>query len=280
MIFNTPDGISAITQQWTGERLEDGRPKVDSDILERMKLVTNEEAWGVLERGHNYHYQYEGNWQITHPDVPMAGRAVTAQMIPLRPDFNDYVLGVGQAEGRVGSQNNWVIDSLQEGDVLVVDMFGKVHDGTFVGDNLTTAARAKTGTGLVLHCGIRDYARIMELDDFPVFHRGVDPTAIYEVTLVGVNIPIRVGNATVLPGDVVLGTKAGVTFVPPHLAGEVVDRSEDTRQRDVFGKSRLADGVYPAGEIDTEIWKDEIVADYANWCQERGLVVHDQWWKR
>lgn len=279
MIFRTPAEIEQLTPRWDGERLADGRPRVSDDILERMRLVTNEEAWAVLERGHGYHYQYEGNWLNTQPEVPMAGRAVTAMMVPVRPDLDELVNQIGVAEGRSGWQNTWVIDSLQPNDVLVVDLFGKIHDGTFVGDNLSTAARARTGTGLVIDGGIRDYARILELDDFPVFHRGVDPSAIAEVTLVGVNLPVRIGHATVLPGDVVLGTKAGVSFIPPHLAREVVDRSEDTRQRDVFGKSRLADGVYTSGQIDRDVWEDAIEADYVAWCAERGLSVHERWWR-
>ena len=273
MIFNKPDRVKALTKLWTGERLADGRPAVSDDIIERMKLVTNDEAWGVLEKTHGYHNQYEGNWFNLHPELALSGRAVTAVMMPHRPDLHEIVNEIGTGEGRSGSQNTWVIDSLQKNDVLVVDLFGKVHDGTFVGDNLSTAARARTGTGIVIHGGIRDYARINELADFAVFCRGVDPTAIADVTLIGVNVPIRIGHATVLPGDVVLGTAEGITFVPPHLAEETVLRSEDVRQRDVFGKQRLAEQVYTSGQIDVPVWAENIEADYLGWCAEQGLSV-------
>ncbi|MGH2532434.1 MAG: RraA family protein [Thermomicrobiales bacterium] len=271
MIFNTPDGVAALTPLNPFERSEDGRPRVPDDLLERMKLVTNDEAWGVLEKQHGYHNQFEGNWINVHPDVVLVGRAITALMVPKRPDLNDVVQQVGDAEGRRGGQNNWVIDSQTENDVIVVDLFGKVHDGTFIGDNLATATRARAKTGIVIDGGIRDYQRIDQMTDFAVFCRGIDPTAIADVTLVGVNIPIRIGHATVLPGDVVLGTRSGVTFVPPHLAEEVVTRSEDVRQRDVFGKSRLAEGRYQAGQIDVPIWEDAIENDYLAWCEEQGL---------
>lgn len=274
MIFNSPDRVATLTQAWTGERSADGRPRVADDIVERMKLVTNDEAWGVLEKTHGYDFQFEGNWVNLHPEVPLTGRVVTAQMVPLRPDLNDVVQQIGAGEGRTGSQNNWVIDALQANDVLVVDLFGKIHDGTFIGDNLATAARKRTGTGIVIHGGIRDFQRVNELADFAVFCRGVDPTAIAGVTLVGVNIPIRIGHATVLPGDIVLGTPEGITFVPPHLAEEVVVRSEDVRQRDVFGKQRLAEGAYLAGQIDVSVWADEIEADYLNWCAEQNLSAN------
>jgi 4-hydroxy-4-methyl-2-oxoglutarate aldolase len=273
MIFNAPERVAALTPAWDGERLGDGRPKVDEDILERMRLVTNDEAWGVVEKTHGYYFQFEGDWLNLHPELVLTGRVVTAMMVPHRPDLHQVVQSIGEAEGRHGSQNNWVIDSLGEHDVLVVDLFGKIRDGTFIGDNLGTAASARTRAGIVIHGGIRDYERVLQLSDFAVFCRGVDPSAIANVTLVGVNIPIRIGNATVLPGDVVLGTREGITFVPPHLAEEVVTRSEDVRQRDVFGKLRLAEGKYLAGQIDVPTWAEEIEADYVVWCDQQGLEV-------
>ena len=271
MIFNSPERIKALTPQNPFDRMDDGRPRVPDDLLDRLKLVTNDEAWGVLERGHNYHYQFEGDWNVhLHPEIPLVGRAVTAAYVPLRPDLNDVVQGIGGSEGRSGGQNTWIIDQLQPGDVLVVDLFGKVEDGTFIGDNLGTAARARTGTGMIIDGGIRDAIRIDELGDFPVYCRGIHPSAIYEVTLREVNGPVRIGNATVMPGDAVLGTRAGVTFVPPHLVQQVVERSEDTRQRDVFGKMRLAEGKYTSGDIDVSTWVDLIEADYQEWVKTAG----------
>ena len=271
MIFNSPDRVAMLTQKWTGERLADGRPCIADDILTRMHHVTNDEAWSVLERNHGYHYQFEGNWLNLHPELTLTGRVVTATMLPNRPDLHEVVESIGRDAGRTGRQNNWVIDTLQKNDVLVVDLFGKIHDGTFIGDNLATATRSRTGTGIVIDGGIRDYQRVNELADFAVYCRGVDPAAIAEVTLIGVNVPIRIGHATVLPGDVVLGTRSGLTFVPPHLAEEVVVTSEDVRQRDVFGKQRLDEQVYAAGQIDVSRWADDIEADYIRWCAEKGL---------
>lgn len=267
MIFNSPDRIRALTPSFGGDRLRDGRPRVPDDILERMKLVTNDEAWGVVERGHNYHFQFEGEWLNIHPDRVLVGRAVTVRYVPLRPDFQDVVQVEGARDGRSGGQNTWIIDTLQPGDVLVVDIFGKIEDGTFIGDNLGTAIAARAGTGLVVDGGIRDYERVRQLDNFNVFCRGVHPSAILDVTLAEVNGPIRIGNATVMPGDVVLGAREGVSFIPPHLAEEVVTRSEDVRQRDVFGKSRIADGIYTSGQIDVSDWAAEIEADFRRWVK-------------
>lgn len=264
------EDILQLTSQYTGERFEDGRPRVSDDLLERMKLVTTEEAWGVLRRN-GYHRQFEGNWMETHPNTIMVGRAVTAQFVPHRPDYHDAVqqTGLGEGRGAIGGQNSWVIETLQLGDVMVVDIFGKVKDGTVVGDNLGTSVRSRTRAGAVIDGGIRDYQGLVELEDVNFYMRGVDPTAIADVTLAGINTPIRIGGVTVLPGDIVLGTPTGVIFIPPHLAQEVVERSEDIRVRDEFGKLRLAEGTYTSGEIDVPTWREDIQADFEAWKQTR-----------
>lgn len=252
------------------DRFEDGRPRISDDLLERMKLVTTEEAWGVL-RHHGYHRQFEGNWMETHPGTITVGRAVTAQFLPHRPDYHTVIQQTGEGEGRssIGGQNSWIIESLQLHDVMVVDIFGKVKDGTVVGDNLGTAVRSRTRAGAVIDGGIRDYQGLVQLQDVNFYMRGVDPTAIADVTLAGLNIPIRIGGTTVLPGDVVLGTPTGVIFIPPHLVQEVVEQSENIRIRDEFGKLRLEQGTYTSGEIDVPNWREDIEADFTNWKTQR-----------
>jgi 4-hydroxy-4-methyl-2-oxoglutarate aldolase len=270
MVFNAPERIVELTPLNPFGRLDDGRPAVSDDLLARMRLVSPEEAWGVLERRHGYHFQFTGGWQVLHPDQVLVGRAVTAVFMPLRPDLDDVVNAWGAAKGWSPRQNTWVIDSLIRDDVVVVDLFGKIKDGTFAGDNLSTAIQTRTGTGMVVDGAIRDARQIAELDGFNAFVRGIDPSAIAQVTMVGVNVPIRIGGATVLPGDVVLGTSAGVTFIPPHLAEEIVVHSEETRLRDEFGKMRLAEGAYSSSQIDTQTWEPEIQADYLRWKERRG----------
>ncbi|NJM07348.1 RraA family protein [Candidatus Gracilibacteria bacterium] len=264
----TRDDLIALTHSYDGARFADGRPQVSDDLLARMQLVTTEEAWAVL-RKHGFYRQFAGNWQETHPGTITVGRAVTAQFLPHRPDYHQAVQQAGLAEGRgaIGGQNSWIIESLQHHDVMVVDIFGKVKDGTVVGDNLGTAVRSRTRAGAVIDGGIRDYQGLVQLTDVNFYVRGVDPSAIADVTLAGINIPIRIGEATVLPGDVVLGTPTGVIFIPAHLAQEVVEVSENVRVRDEFGKLRLAEGRYTSGEIDVPTWRDDIEADFQAWQQ-------------
>lgn len=263
MLLNRKEDILHFTQRWEGERMEDGRPKVSDDILQRMKLVTVEEAWGVL-KSHGYMHQYEGGWWNVHPDRVLVGRAVTARYVHTRPDLHEALADWGRERNAIGLHNSWVIDTLVENDVIVVDLFGKIKEGTFAGDNLGTAIANRSKTGMVIHGGIRDIARLQEIPGIAIFARGQDASGIAEVTLEGFNAPITIGNATVLPGDVVLGTVAGVVFIPAHLAQEVVEKSELIRKKDEWGQLRIREGKYTSGEVDGN-WTDVMKADFDAW---------------
>ena len=266
MRFNNRDDIIQLTPQWKGERFPDGRPRVPDEILRRMERVRTEEAWSVLWR-HEYQFQFEGNWTRLHPQRVLVGRAVTGVFVPRRPDLHDCLMDYGhEQEKRIGAMNSWVIETLVKDDVIVIDLFGKVYKGTFSGANLSTAIATRTGRGQVIYGGIRDAQQIYEIDGFATFCKGIDPTPIRDVTLVGLNVPCRVGEAICMPGDVVLGTYTGVLFIPPHLAEEVVEHSERTHMREVFSHQRLREGVYSSSQMDTR-WTPEIEADFASWLE-------------
>jgi 4-hydroxy-4-methyl-2-oxoglutarate aldolase len=265
--LNCPDDIRALTPAWEGERFENGRPRVADDLLRRMREVTTEEAWAVLHR-RGYRHQFEGGWLSVHPERVLVGRAVTAGFVPARPDLHAVVEGWGAARCAAGFHNSWVIDTLLEEDVVVVDLFGKVRDGTFAGDNLGTAIAEKTRAGMVVDGGIRDLQRLRQIPECSIYCRGVDPTAIAEVTLAALNGPVRIGGVTVLPGDVVLGTCSGVIFIPPHLAQEVAEESELVRLKDRWGQMRLREGTYLPGEVDGN-WTDAMHADFEAWRAEQ-----------
>ena len=262
----TREAMIALTADNPFERFADGRPKVPDDLIERMKLVTTEEAWGTLRR-HGFNLQFAGNWKETHPGKVTVGRAVTAAFVPHRPDFHKAIQdsGIAAGRGKIGGQNSWIIEQLERNDVMVCDLFGKVKDGTLVGDNLGTAVAKRTHAGAVIDGGVRDLAGLVELNDVNFYVRGFDPTAIADVTLSGINIPVRIDGMTVLPGDVILGTSTGIIVIPPHLVKEVVEESENTRVRDEFGKMRIGEGKYTSGEIDVQTWREDIEADYTAW---------------
>ncbi len=261
----------AITAEWTGERFPDGRPRVPDSLLERMQEVTAEEAWGVLTEN-GYRLQFEGGWKEINAGPPgrrLVGRVVTAVFMPRRPDLDAAINKAAAAEARVGrGQNSWVIDTLKPGDVLVVDLFGKIDKGTFIGDNLGTSIYAKTKKGVVVDGSVRDLSGILEIQGFHGFVRDFHPTALADTTLVGINVPIRIGGVTVLPGDVVLSDPEGLTFIPPHLAERVVVSSEDVRLRDDWGHEMLRQGRYTPGQIDAK-WTDAMEAEFETWAASR-----------
>jgi 4-hydroxy-4-methyl-2-oxoglutarate aldolase len=195
------------------------------------------------------------------------GRALTAMYMPRRPDMRKLMEEKGARQGCVGDQISWPIDMLVPGDVYVADVFGKIDQGAVMGDNLATSILAKSGNGVVHDAAVRDIDGVEELPGFASFFRGLHPTyASPTIMLLGVNCPTRIGQVTVMPGDVVLGRKDGVVFVPAHLAEKVVKTSELIRLRDQFGKQRLKEGIYTSGEIDRR-WEDHIEADFSRWLE-------------
>jgi regulator of RNase E activity RraA len=229
------------------ERFEDGRPKVPDRLLERMKDLSAEEILAVLP-AMKFPNQYEGNWRILHPGRKLIGRAVTAQFMPLRPDVAEVSEAAAAAKGLGRNHNQRVIDMLRPGDVVVVDLFGKVEQGTFVGDNLATAIFAATRTGFVVDGSIRDLEGIYPIE-MAAYFRGVHPTALGNVMLTGVNVPVRIGNATVMPGDVVFGDREGVYFVPPQFVEEILTRADTTHIHDEWTKNKFLTGKSKSSEL-------------------------------
>ncbi|HEY1165724.1 MAG TPA: RraA family protein [Chitinophaga sp.] len=264
----SPDQIKALTAAWKGERSPDGRPKVPDALLQRLKNISIEEAWGIL-RNKGYQNQFEGEWMLLRQNQVMTGRVLTAQYMPMRPDMDQLIKDKGKAEGRIGGTNSWPIDVLSNGDVYVADSYGKVADGTLIGDNLGNSIYAKSKNGVIFYGSVRDMEGLEEIDGFTAWIKGYDPSYIQQMMLAGINVPIRIGRATVLPGDVVLAKKGGVIFIPAHLLEEVVLNAEFIALRDQFGHQRLREGKYTPGQIDTQ-WTDAIKKDFLQWLDTQG----------
>ena len=229
----TRDQVLFYTADWKGERFPDGRPKLPDGLLKRAVDMTIEDVWEFLgERG--YRNQFEGGWQALHIEKPFAGRAFTAQYMPTRPDMERAIRAEGNAEGRVSGSNSWPINELQIGDVYVADGFGKIIEGTLIGSNLGNAVAAHTHTGFVFDAGIRDQEENREIPNFNGFYRGYDPSAWADMELTGINVPVRIGRAVVLPGDLVLAKPEGVLFIPAILAEEAIAHAEFTALTDDF----------------------------------------------
>jgi 4-hydroxy-4-methyl-2-oxoglutarate aldolase len=258
------DQIAEYTKAWTGERLPDGRPKVPDAIIERAKGLSMEEIginWsapgatiaaagaGGGRGGGGGYSQYVGDWQVLHPGKKMVGRAFTVQFMPARADLDAVVTAKARAAGVTSINNQYAFDMLQPGDVLVVDLLGKKEGGTIVGDNLFYyIMKATKGGGIVVDGAIRDLEGIAEMD-MPAYFKAVHPSAIGGVTLAGVNIPIRIGNVTVMPGDLVVGDREGVTFIPPQLAEGIMDAADTTHIHDEWTRKKFDENKYKSSEI-------------------------------
>jgi regulator of RNase E activity RraA len=229
----TKEQMMFYTSEWKGDRFPDGRPKLPDDLLKRALDVSIEDVWDYL-RDEGYHCQFDGGWQALHIEKPFAGRALTAQYMPLRPDMARAISAEGKAEGRVSGNNSWPINELQIGDVYVADGFGKIVEGTLIGSNLGNGIAAHTHTGFVFDAGIRDQEENREIPNFNGFYRGYDPSAWADMTLTAINSPVRIGRATVLPGDLVLAKTDGVIFIPAILAEASISSAEFTNLKDAF----------------------------------------------
>lgn len=260
----TKEQLIELTSQYKDERFPDGRPKVSDSLIERARGMSAEEVWAGLNQfgggggsgggggrgGGGYRNQYEDGFHVLHPELKLVGRAVTVQFMPARPDLDLFVNARAKENG-FGNRlyNQSAIDTLQKGDVLVVDLFGKVDGGTMVGDNLFYYIMTTTKTGgLVVDGAVRDLEGISEMK-MPAYFRRTHPSAIANVTLTGINVPVHIGNATVLPGDMVLGDPEGVYFVPPHLVQQIVDNADVVHVHDEWTRKKFDEGKYKSSDI-------------------------------
>ncbi len=260
------DQIIEYTAKNPFERFPDGRPKVPDALLDKFKGMSVEEVWSILDRV-GYKNQYEGHWKILHPEMKLIGRAVTAQFMPFRPDVNEVLEAKAKARGGHNG-NQHVLDMLGPGDVIVVDLFGKEENGTFVGDNLATYVHQATGTGMVIDGSVRDLEGIFPIQ-MAAYFRGVHPTPIGDVMLTGINVPIRIGGATVMPGDVVFGDREGVYFVPPHLVEQIVKNADEVHIHDEWTQMMIKTGKYKSSEIYPSPKDPELKKQYEEYKKKR-----------
>lgn len=268
-IGSSPEYIKALTSEWNGERFTDGRPKVSDDLLKRLEKLTLEEAWAeLIEKG--YPNQFEGDWKLIDEteETTMVGRAVTAQFMPTRPDFEKQVREQGKLEGRAYDKAtvSWAIPTLVQGDVYVADGYNKPVLGTIVGSNLGNGVFTKTGKGVVFYGYVRDMEDLRKIKGFNGWIKGSHPSYMRQTILTSINAPIRIGQAVVLPGDAVLAKKDGVLFIPSHLVEHIVLTGEVTKLFDIFGQQRIKEKKYTAGEIDSK-WTDAIKKDFREWTK-------------
>ena len=257
--------LTFLTSEWKGERFADGRPKIADNLLTRAKKVGIDDAWTVL-KNLGYTNQFEYGWKSVN-DLPVSGRAMTAMFMPARPDIEMNIKERGSKQGRIGNTNAWPIDVLTKGDIYVADGFGKIGGGTLMGSTLATSIFTKSGNGVVFDGAARDVQGLAEISGFNAFVRDFHPSFLENMVLMGLNTPIRIGKVMVLPGDLVIGGRIGVLFVPAHLAEQVVATAEFVTLKDKFGFEVIKAGRYTTGQIDSQ-WPDAIKVDFLKWLDQ------------
>src|SRR6266705_1207075 len=274
LTFSKQD-LADYTAQSNFERFLDGRPKVPEDLMERARELSSEEVWAVLEEK-GFHNQYADGFQILHPEKPMVGRAFTVQFMPERPDVKGVASAKAKERGLGSLTNQLAIDMLQPGDALIVDLFGKQVNGTIVGDNLFYyVMKATHSGGLVVDGSIRDLNGISEIA-MPAYFKAVDPTPIGNVMLTGINVPVRIGGVTVMPGDLVVGDREGVYFVPPQAVKDVLDRADETHVHDEWTKKKVDEGKYKSSEIYGSPTDPKLKQEYEEYLKKRLDEIHKQ----
>ncbi len=257
------DHLVKYTRNNPFDRLGDGRPNVPQRLIDALGKASSEMLWGPLRRA-GFEHQWSGGWEIVHPEKKLIGRAVTAQFMPVRPDLDEIIEEDAENRGLGRNDNQRVIDILRPGDVLVVDLFGKIEGGTFAGDNLATAIHAATGNGFVIDGAVRDLDGIHPIG-IPIYVRGFHVSAIADVMLMGINVPVRIGETTVMPGDLVVGDREGLTFVPPQVVEEAAKQAKITELHDVWTKGKLATGRYKASELYPSPRDEALRKEYSEW---------------
>jgi len=270
-VKQTRDQMMFYTSEWKGERFPDGRPRVSDDLLKRVVNVSVEDLWDYL-RDKGFNCQFDTGFQMLHPEKPFAGRALTSQYMPLRKDMYAAIAAEGKREGRVSGNNSWPIAELKEGDMYVADGFGKIVEGTLIGSNLGSGIATHSKTGFVFDAGIRDAEENRELVNMNGLYRAYDPSAWKDMTLTSINAPIRIGRATVLPGDLVLAKSEGVIFIPAYLAEDAVAHAEFINLEDAFNfdlnKSGKNGGEFEGG------WNTRKYAAFVSWIDANPGKLH------
>lgn len=194
------------------------------------------------------------------PGTKMVGTAKTLRFIPNREDLFKTHGGGYNAQKRC-------FDAVEEGEVIVIEARGSSESGT-LGDILALRAKGKGAAGVVTDGGVRDYAAVKEIG-LPVFTQGAHPAVLGRRHVPWeYDVAVACGNATVLPGDIIVGDDDGVIVIPPALAREVAEAAYAKEHEDAW----VADQVAAGNPVDQLFppqgkWKEA----YQQWLAENPL---------
>jgi 5-oxopent-3-ene-1,2,5-tricarboxylate decarboxylase / 2-hydroxyhepta-2,4-diene-1,7-dioate isomerase len=234
---------------------------IDADTRRRLEKVATATLAGMLQK-RGVRSTFLSGLRPIKPGQRMVGRAHTLRLVPIREDL------VETFAPRLNTQRA-AIESLQPGEVLVIDARNETEAGT-IGDIFTVRAMQLGAVGIITDGAVRDTPALRHLD-IPVYHRASHGATFRRLHMpVDQQVPIACAGVTVVPGDVMVGDEEGVVVVPAALAHDVAVEAEQQELEEEWGMERVAagestDGAFPI----TPARRPEFEAWVAG-CQERG----------
>ncbi len=228
--------------------LKDKRPRVTDEQLERLKSLSIENVWGAIQ-GKGYKQCFVTHLKPTQPGVKLAGRALTMRYLPQRPDLDEGVRQLAKEGNWDPAFNVRAGEDANSGDVVVVELGGMIDRATFMGTMTGLGMKVKGVKGVVVDGGIRDLNEFLGWKDFPIYYAGAHASAMADQIGVEWNVPIRIGQVTVMPGDVVIGDEEGLLFFPPQLADEAIKAAENQTYNEQFKEEMLKSRKYRTCDI-------------------------------
>ncbi len=278
----TREEMIKYTAQNPFERFPDGRPKVPDVLLKEFNNMSSEEVM-VAGRGAGGGPMatFVSGFQVLNPGKKLIGRAVTLQLMPTRPEVAGPDAEDWRKNGNTGPLNHQsALDVLQAGDVIVIDAGGNINAGGIIGDNLAYYIWKKTGAGFVIDGAIRDLEGIATFGMAGYFRAAVPP-AIQGLMVTGINVPVRIGNVTVMPGDVVFGDREGINFIPPQSVQAFVDNARITHIHDEWTRMKFDQNKYRSTDIYSNPKDPALIQEYEEFLKQKlGAAAYEAYRKR
>ena len=163
-----------------------------------------------------------------------AGRAFTGRTLPTRAD-------VAKTQAGGGSLHRQAFETIQAGDVLVIDARGEAG-ARVTGDILASRLKYRGAAALITDGAIGDLAALQTIG-LPVYSRGVTPVTFGELhVMADLNVPVACAGVLIMPGDVLVGDPEGVIAIPQGVAAQVAEEGAETERRDAFSRSKVEAG--------------------------------------
>jgi regulator of RNase E activity RraA len=208
--------------------------RVPAEVLDKLKTVSTATVTGLLLKMGIRNTFMEGVYPLC-PDKALVGQAFTLRYLPKREDIDE-------ARGARPRPQRQAVESVEPGDVLVVEARGHLGCGT-AGDILLTRVQVRGAAGFVTDGALRDTPYIRSTG-FPVYIAGANAQpSTRDLTDIGINEPIACGGVAVLPGDVILGDGDGVAVIPARYARQIADEGWEKERLEGYIRSQVERGV-------------------------------------